>query len=116
MIISWLNDPDSKGLSKSRDEHIDAFIEKIIERFPIEIEELQKKGLDSVYNDIEKKILYILADMELIGIKVDKGRLQEAAKDMEKIRSSMEEEILKYFGYSFNLNSPKQLSEALFQS
>ena len=115
MIISWLNDPDSKGLAKSRDESIDSFIAKIIERFPIEVEELYKKGLYNVYNEIEKKIIYVLADMEQIGIKVDKVKLQEAAEEMREIRNSIEEEIVKYFGYSFNLNSPKQLSEALFQ-
>ena len=115
MIISWLNDPDSKGIVKSRDENLETFITKIIERFPSELEELHNKSLYKVYDEIERRIIYILADMELIGVKVNSSQLKAAEKNMEKIRSKLEYEILRYFGYSFNLNSPKQLSEALFE-
>lgn len=115
IVISWLNDPDSKGIIKSRDESIESFIMKIAERFPVELEEMHNKGLYKVYNEIEMKVLYILADMELIGVKVEREKLKEAGIHLEEIRKNLEDEILKYFGYSFNLNSPKQLSEALFK-
>ena len=115
MVISWLNDPDSKGIIKSKDESLETFITKIIERFPVELNELHNKGLYKVYDEIEKRIVYILADMELIGVKINSAKLKEAEKNMKKIRNKLEDEILKYFGYSFNLNSPKQLSEALFE-
>lgn len=115
VVISWLNDPDSKGIIKSKDESIDSFIMKIAERFPVELEELHNKNLLKVYDEIEKKILYILADMELMGVKINGEKLQEAGNHFEEIRKKLEDEILKYFGYSFNLNSPKQLSDALFK-
>jgi DNA polymerase-1 len=115
VVISWLNDPDSKGIVKSRDESVESFIMKVMERCTLEIEELYNKNLDRVYEEIEMKIIYILADMELIGVKIDVVKLKEAAEHLENIRKELEEHILDIFGYSFNLNSPKQLSEALFK-
>ena len=57
----------------------------------------------------------VLADMELTGIKVDSKYLDEVAKDLEKHIADMEQAIYLDAGLEFNIMSPKQLGEVLFE-
>ena len=113
-IISWLNDPDLGGISKSKNESIEEFAEKLSKVAEKEIISLQDRKLDYIYTNIEKEIIFILAEMELKGIKVDRKIIKNSAERLSELKGKIEKEILTYFGYSFNLNSPKQLSGALF--
>lgn len=75
---------------------------------------LEKNELLSLYTDIELPLVDVLFDMEITGFKVDK---EELASLEEKYRSeigALETEIFDMVGRKFNLSSPKQLGEVLF--
>ena len=78
-------------------------------------EELEKEEEKSLFEDIEMPLARVLADMELTGIKVDSEYLDEVAKDLEKHIADMEQAIYLDAGLEFNIMSPKQLGEVLFE-
>lgn len=78
-------------------------------------EELVKEEEKSLFEDIEMPLSRVLADMELTGIKVDSKYLDEVAKDLEKHIADMEQAIYLDAGLEFNIMSPKQLGEVLFE-
>ncbi|MCA9382034.1 DNA polymerase I, partial [Candidatus Dojkabacteria bacterium] len=65
--------------------------------------------------EIENPLIQILVDMERQGIKLDQDYLTDFGKEIEKKIGELEQEIYKSLGHEFNLNSPKQLSEVLFE-
>lgn len=71
--------------------------------------------LNKVYKEIELPLIEILEEMHKIGIKVDVKLLGKLSKKFLKEISSLEKQIYKKSGAVFNLNSPKQLSEILFE-
>ncbi len=68
----------------------------------------------SVYEYIEKPLITVLAKMEQEGIKVDIKQLQSLGSVFQKKISKIEKEIFKLAGIEFNIASPKQLGEILF--
>jgi DNA polymerase-1 len=68
-----------------------------------------------VYEDIEMPLVPVLADMERSGIKVDRGMLQQMSSTMEKRQTELTQRIYQAAGAEFNINSPKQLGEILFE-
>lgn len=77
-------------------------------------EELEKRNLTSLLQDIEIPLIKILAKMERHGIFVDCDMLKQLAKEAGENIAVLEEEIYHLAGEPFNINSPKQLSEILF--
>jgi DNA polymerase-1 len=77
--------------------------------------ELVDKNLVSLFNDIEMPLVEVLAEMELKGIKVDVKLLKDLSGDLEKRLIALIEEIYALSGTQFNINSPKQLREILFE-
>lgn len=76
--------------------------------------ELEKTGLTSLFNDLETPLIYVLADMESSGVKLDIKALEEYSLKLEKEIVRIEEEIYDHAGQKFNIGSPKQLGEVLF--
>jgi DNA polymerase-1 len=76
--------------------------------------ELKEKGHWGLFKDLEMPLVAILADMEMAGIKLDTGFLDQLSKTMGKRLSEIESEIFKHAGHSFNINSTQQLSMVLF--
>ncbi len=76
---------------------------------------LEEDGLAKLYTGIELPLSEVLASMEEAGIKVDVGLLRELSKEAEAELARIEERIYAAAGTSFNINSPKQLSEVLFE-
>ncbi len=78
-------------------------------------EEIEKKNLKSILMNIELPLLPILAEMERTGIYLDVEKLKiegvQLVQDLNKIKQKIFTEV----GVEFNLNSPKQLSEILYQ-
>ncbi|AFZ82647.1 DNA polymerase I [Candidatus Kinetoplastidibacterium crithidiae] len=74
----------------------------------------QDSKLKDIY-DIEKKIAIILQVMETNGVKIDHLNLQNQSNFLEKKIINLENEIYLLSGCKFNINSPKQLGEVLFQ-
>lgn len=77
--------------------------------------EIKKLGLEKVYYDIELPLAEILEDMKRTGIKLDLEFLAKLSKKSAKELGILEEKIYKQVGAPFNLNSPKQLSEVLYE-
>jgi DNA polymerase-1 len=76
--------------------------------------ELKKIRLDNLCTDIEFPLIEVLADMEFTGIKVDEKILRDMNTELAGIEKRLEKEICDEAGEVFNINSPKQLSEILF--
>jgi DNA polymerase-1 len=79
----------------------------------IEID-IEKANLNYVYKDIELPLIPIIKKMEERGIVVDVPFLKELGKEYHKNLSAIEKEIYRHAGHEFNINSPKQLGEILF--
>jgi len=81
---------------------------------PILRKEVEAQGLDSVYEKIDLPLAGVLAEMERAGILVDPDALAKMSHSMEKEVRRLEKEIWKLAGSEFNVNSPTQLAEILF--
>jgi DNA polymerase-1 len=78
------------------------------------LEEIKKQKLEKVYEDIELPIIPIIKKAEDNGILIDLKYLEKLSNDWHKALSKIENKIWKYAGEEFNINSPKQLGEILF--
>ncbi len=75
---------------------------------------LKSKEVEKVFSEVENPLVKVLADMEFEGIKVDVEFLGDYSKELEKDAKKAEESVYKQAGVRFNLASPKQLGEVLF--
>ncbi|MCD5384403.1 MAG: DNA polymerase [Candidatus Pacebacteria bacterium] len=75
---------------------------------------LKDRRLESVYTDIEAPLIAIIKEMNKVGIKLDTGYLTKLSKEYHKELNKIEKEIFKLAGVEFNIRSPKQLGEVLF--
>ncbi len=86
-------------------------LEEAIEKLE---EDIKKEDLNYVYSNIEIPVIDIIKKMEENGILVDKDYINKLGKDYHKDLNILEKEIWKMSGMEFNINSPKQLGEVLF--
>ncbi len=77
---------------------------------------LRENDLENVYLSMEMPLIYVLADMEDAGVKIDSNKLEEISKEMERELDGIQRRIYFLAGEEFNINSPKQLSRVLFHS
>ncbi|MBI1736367.1 MAG: DNA polymerase I, partial [Candidatus Rokubacteria bacterium] len=77
--------------------------------------ELAEHALASVYAEIERPLIPVLALMERTGIRVDPRRLEEFAKELERSLDNLTREIYALAGEPFTIASPKQLAQVLFE-
>ena len=75
---------------------------------------LKEKGQERVFYEIESPLISVLVDMEHEGIKVDAAALADFAIQLSKEIDTLEKTICRMAGTTFNLNSPKQLGQILF--
>lgn len=75
---------------------------------------LCETGMRKIYDDIELPTLYVLRSMEREGIRADRAALKEYGDRIAVKLSSLEKQIYEEAGSEFNINSPKQLGEILF--
>ena len=75
---------------------------------------LKQKEVEKVFNEVENPLVKVLVDMEFEGIRIDEGFLNDYSKTLEKDAKTAEESVYKQAGVRFNLASPKQLGEVLF--
>jgi DNA polymerase I len=76
--------------------------------------QIEGPRLESVYEKIDLPLAPVLADIERVGIRVDRQELDKMSQSMEKEVRRLEKEIWKLAGSEFNVNSPTQLAEILF--
>ncbi len=79
------------------------------------LSKLKELDMEDLYYKIEHPLIEVLADMELTGFKLDRERLRELDLYFTKEQSRLTDEITSLAGQDFNLNSPKQLGEILFE-
>ncbi|HAO46978.1 MAG TPA: DNA polymerase I [Ferruginibacter sp.] len=75
---------------------------------------LKEKQVERVFYEVDNPLVKVLTAMEFEGIKVDEGFLNNYSKELEKEAKAAEESVYKQAGVRFNLASPKQLGEVLF--
>ena len=78
------------------------------------MKDLKQKEMESLYFDVERPLIKILADMEITGIRVDETVLDSIAQDTAKKIAHYEKEIHRLAKKEFNVNSPKQLAEVIY--
>lgn len=86
----------------------------IMSVYKILIEKLKMLGLFNLYYDIELPLVNVLFNMEIEGVRLDRGYLLELDQKYEKEINSLTAEIFELAGKEFNINSPKQLADVLF--
>ncbi|MGB5159479.1 DNA polymerase I [Desulfobacterium sp. N47] len=72
-------------------------------------------GLKDLFENIEMPLIPVLMKMEIKGICVDRNRLSELSKHFEQQIEDLEENIYSVAGMTFNIKSPQQLGEVLFE-
>lgn len=77
-------------------------------------EELDQNGLRALHDEMELPLARVLADMERIGFAVDPAGIAAFGDSLRGELDGIRDAVYKEVGYTFNLNSAKQLSEALF--
>jgi DNA polymerase I len=75
---------------------------------------VKKDNQEKLLNEVEFPLVEVLAAMEFEGIRVDKDNLAEFSKELEGEIEALEKEIYELAGEEFNISSPKQLGEILF--
>ena len=76
---------------------------------------LDEMGLRKLYEEIDLPLAPVLAEMERAGVKVDRATLREMSAAMEKSLADLTDRVYQAAGMEFNINSPKQLGEILFE-
>jgi DNA polymerase I len=128
MIAGYLINPSAAGYSLAdlALEYLDSNLPEetasgaggfsLLLRLRLELEkQLSGKSLTKLFYDIEMPLVEVLAQMESNGIKIDLDILKNLSKDLEKRLIHLIEEIYTASGTQFNINSPKQLSQVLFE-
>ena len=75
---------------------------------------LEERQVEALYFDVEHPLCRVLAEMELAGFQVDAGMLRSFGETLTAAIETLEQRIYSYAG-QFNINSPKQLGEVLFE-
>jgi len=75
---------------------------------------LKKEKLEKLYWEVEAPLIQVLTEMEFEGVRLDKSYLNEYSKELEKQLKTIEKEIFTLSESRFNIASPKQVGELLF--
>jgi DNA polymerase I len=76
--------------------------------------EIETAGLAKLYEEIDLPLIKVLAGMEQAGVKIDRKVLEEMSSRLEREVEAKANEIYQHSGSRFNINSPKQLGDVLF--
>ncbi|MBB3109575.1 DNA polymerase-1 [Paenibacillus phyllosphaerae] len=82
---------------------------------PLQYEELERTGMSKLYFELEQPLSVVLAGMEKQGIKVNPDVLVDLGKELETNIERYKSDIYTHAGMEFNIGSPKQLGEVLFE-
>lgn len=78
-------------------------------------EELKKEGLWNLYEEVERPLMSVIRDMEACGITLDTEGLGKLSKELHARVVALSQEIYTSAGMEFNISSPKQLGEVLYE-
>ena len=77
--------------------------------------ELKKEGIGELFYGMEMPLIEVLAGIEMNGVKIDLQLMESFSKELDRELASLEKRIYFIAGEEFNINSPKQLREILFE-
>ena len=75
---------------------------------------LKSEGVEKLFEEIEMPLVYVLAEMEATGVKLDTEALRQSSEVLTMQLASLEQEIHQLAGQEFNINSNRQVGEVLF--
>ena len=88
--------------------------EAVFALYPVLDTKLKEQGMDELYYSAELPLCEVLADMENTGFYVDRKALYDFGESLNSGIAALQESVWSYAGHEFNINSPKQLGEVLF--
>lgn len=119
--IEELIGPKGKGQLSMRDVPVSQIAEYAAEDADVTLKlknhfapELRKEGLEALFTQIEMPLIYVLAEIELTGVKLDTVALRQSSIELTASLNQIEQEIYVMAGMEFNINSTKQVGEVLF--
>jgi DNA polymerase-1 len=120
--ITELIGPKGKNQGNMRDVEIEKIKEYAAEDADITLQlktifepKLKEVESEKLIHEIEHPLIYVLADMEYEGVRIDHDTLREFSKELETDIAKLEKIIFEKAGVRFNIASPKQLGEVLFE-
>jgi DNA polymerase-1 len=120
--ITELIGPKGKNQGSMRDVEIEKIKEYAAEDADITLQlkevfdpKIKSVGADDLLHKIENPLIYVLADIEYEGVRIDHDTLKEFSKDLETDIAKLEKTVYEKAGVRFNIASPKQLGEVLFE-
>lgn len=118
-VALWLLESDTTNptlddvLSYARSRGVDA---KFAEAEQLIFSELKKAGLEKIFEEIEVPLMEVIDSMQEYGILLDRPYLKKLSKKLHEEINELEQKIYKHAGTEFNLNSPKQLADVLYDT
>ena len=94
---------------------IGSLMATICDAFEPMTELLEEQGMKALYEEMERPLIFVLADMEIAGIIADAKALKEYGDQLSGRIAQLEQDIYAGAGEEFNINSPKQLGVILFE-
>ena len=91
-------------------------MEVIQKLMPIQKQQIEEQELDKVLYEVELPLIEVLASMEVDGVHADGLFLDEFGVELKKQIAELEQQIYAYAGTEFNINSPVQLGDILFET
>lgn len=95
-------------------DHTSFILETSFALEPIMKEKIIEQEMDDLFRTVELPLVEVLANMEFIGFKIDKNELTNLGEEYNLEINTLTEEIYEYAGMNFNINSPKQIGDVLF--
>ena len=121
--IETLIGPKGKGQKSMRDADVNAVKEYSAEDADVTWQlhelfapKLEEEGVTKLFNEVEMPLVNVLADMELEGIRIDIPALKSFSEELSVDILRLQDEIHKACGVTFNIDSPKQLGDVLFET
>lgn len=88
--------------------------ESLWKLYPLLLAELKAQGMEQLYFEVEHPLCLVLAEMESAGFYIDRKALYEYGESLNTGISALQQSIWDHAGCRFNISSPKQLGEILF--
>ena len=95
-------------------DYLSYILQVVFKLEPIIMGLLKEQDMEDLYKEVENPLIEVLANMEYVGFKIDKEALVELGEKYRKEIEEISSEIYELAGMEFNINSPKQVGEVLF--
>ncbi|MBE5776203.1 MAG: DNA polymerase I [Clostridiales bacterium] len=114
MLGAYLLNPQEKSYSLSAFESEDA--QGVRKLYVRQSKAIRESGMENLYREVELPLSYVLFDMEVEGFRTDADVLKSLGAQWKQKTETLQQEIYDLCGTRFNINSPKQLGQVLFET